>query len=234
MKMQSSAHYPDSVLLLFAREPVRGQVKTRLQGALGEEGTLRLHEDLIRHSARMVSQSGLCPWRFCVAGDPGHPLFLSLSDDLPPLRQTGGDLGERMALAVDQALRHSRHVILLGADCASVDAAALGQALAALHEGRNAVLGPAEDGGYVLLGLDDARWLDFTDMPWGTSAVLELTHQRLRQSGADWCELPPGWDVDRPADLSKLDRLQYWLGDAPPPALTPASHVASAPPLDSA
>ncbi|MGM0633662.1 MAG: TIGR04282 family arsenosugar biosynthesis glycosyltransferase [Pseudomonadota bacterium] len=232
--MKRSVHYPDTMLLLFAREPVRGQVKTRLQGALGEEGTLRLHEDLIRHSARMVSQSGLCPWRFCVAGDPVHPLFLSLSDGLAPLRQTGSDLGERMALAVDQALRDSRHVILLGADCASVDAAALGQALAALHDGRNAVLGPAEDGGYVLLGLDDPRWLDFSDMPWGTSAVLDLTRQRLRQSGTDWCELAPGWDVDRAADLSKLARLRDWLGDAPPPVLTPGNHVASASPRDSA
>ena len=213
--------HADTLLLLFAREPVRGRVKTRLQGALGEAGTLRLHEDLIRHSARMVQRSGLCPWRFCVAGDPDHGLFQTLRADLAPVRQRGEDLGERMATAAAEALQHWRHVILLGTDCASVDAAVLAQALEALECGRNVVLGPAADGGYVLLGLDDVGWLSFRGMPWGTSAVLALTRARLRESGADWCELPTGWDVDHPADLARLAQLEGWLGDAPPPAVTP-------------
>lgn len=208
--------YPDTLLLLFAREPVRGQVKTRLQPVLGESRTLQLHEELIRHTAGMVSDSGLCPWRFCVAGDPHHALFGRLSaGGLPALAQQGGDLGARMSHAVREGLSQYRQVILLGADCASVDADYLQEALAQLSAGRDVVIGPADDGGYVLLGLGSADWPLFNDMPWGSDRVLDETLHRLSGTTADWCLLEMRWDVDRPEDLQRLSRLPHWSGKDP-------------------
>lgn len=218
----SSVRHPDTLLLLFAREPVRGQVKTRLQSALGEEGTLRLHEDLIRHTARMVAGSGLCPWRFCVAGDPAHPLFTELSGPgqaRAPLTQQGDGLGQRMRHAAAIALSGHERVILLGADCASVDASYLALAMAELEAGHDVVLGPAEDGGYVLLGLGSSEWPLFEDMPWGSASVMAETRRRLQRTSACWSELPLRWDVDRPDDLARLARLTGWLGDRVPPVV---------------
>lgn len=208
--------HPRTLLLLFAREPVPGQVKTRLQPALGEQATLQLHEDLIRHMARTVAGSGLCPWRFCVAGDPAHPLFTALTrsgNGLPPLVQQGDDLGARMHSAARSALSDHDRVILLGADCASVDARYLEQAMTELQAGWDVVLGPAEDGGYVLLGLRSAEWPLFEDMPWGSGSVVAETRQRLQAASACWSELPLRWDVDRPEDLARLAKLPRWLGD---------------------
>ncbi|MEX1196293.1 MAG: TIGR04282 family arsenosugar biosynthesis glycosyltransferase [Pseudohongiellaceae bacterium] len=218
----SPVRHPDTLLLLFAREPVTGRVKTRLQPALGEADTLRLHEDLTRHMARTVAGSGQCQWRFCVAGDPTHPLFTALTrsgNGLPPLAQQGEDLGERMHNAVHTALAGHEQVILLGADCASVDASYLEQAVMALRTAQDVVLGPAEDGGYVLLGLKSDRWPLFADMPWGTASVVSQTRERLRGASACWSELPPRWDVDRPEDLGRLAGLPQWLGDSAPPVV---------------
>lgn len=215
-----SVRHPDTLLLLFAREPVAGRVKTRLQPALGEEGTLRLHEDLIRHMARIVAGSGLCHWRFCVAGDPSHPLFAALTrsgSGLPPLAQQGEDLGERMRNAARTALSGHRQVILLGADCASVDARYLELAVTELRAGQDIVLGPAEDGGYVLLGLKSGEWPLFEGMPWGSASVVAETRKRLRGTSACWSELPLRWDVDWPVDLARLATLPDWLGDRMPP-----------------
>lgn len=222
--MSAPVRYPDTLLLLFAREPVPGRVKTRLQTVLGRDATLRLYEELVRHMARTAAGSGLCPWRFCVDGDPAHPLFTSLTragNGMEPLRQTDGDLGERMLHATRDALSVHDHVLLVGVDCASVDGAYLGEAMAQLHAGRDVVVGPAEDGGYVLLGLSGTDWPLFADMPWGSDSVMPQTRQRLRGSGANWMELPQRWDVDWPVDLARLSVLPQWLGDEVPPAVAP-------------
>lgn len=217
----SSVRDPGTLLLLFAREPVPGQVKTRLQPALGERATLQLHEDLIRHMARTVAGSALCAWRFCVAGDPDHPLFTALTrsgNGLPPLAQQGDELGARMRSAARDALAEHDRVILLGADCASVDAPYLERAVMELQSGMDVVLGPAEDGGYVLLGLGSAEWPLFEGVPWGTASVMAETRQRLQAASACWSELALRWDIDRPEDLSRLSMLPEWLGDRVPPA----------------
>ena len=103
-----------------------------------------------------------------------------------------------------RALAEHAHVLLIGADCPALTARHLCQARQALLGGADAVLAPAEDGGYVLMGLSrfDARL--FEDIAWGSDGVLQETRARLRALGWRWRELETLWDVDRPEDYERL------------------------------
>ena len=118
-------------------------------------------------------------------------------------RQCGGDLGARMGFAAERTLRHLRGVILIGGDCPVLEAQHLRSACTALADGDDAVLVPAEDGGYVLLGLRRYHPMLFGGIGWGGGEVLSQTRDRLRQLGWRWRELETLWDLDRPEDLQR-------------------------------
>lgn len=202
--------YPAGCVLLFARAPEAGRVKTRLEPALGREATLVLHREMIRDVWERAHASRLCPLQLWVSGPPDHPFFRELCPDARIHRQQGGDLGRRMFAAAEQGLVDHEFVILLGADCPSVDSAYLAAAAERLQAGDEAVLGPADDGGYVLLGLRRVDRALFSDMPWGGGEVLPRTRERLTRCGFRWSELAPRWDVDRPEDLDRLAELAGW------------------------
>ena len=92
--------------------------------------------------------------------------------------------------------------IVIGSDCPALTPSHLRQAADVLREGRDVVVIPAEDGGYVLIGSRRPQPGLFNGMTWGTDQVMAQTRQRLAHSGLTWRELPPLWDVDRPADLA--------------------------------
>ena len=121
--------------------------------------------------------------------------------------QSGGDLGERMYQAVREGLTRCRRLVMVGADCPSLDRGYVTAALAALDR-HHAVLGPAEDGGYVLLGLKQALPALFADIPWGSGAVARLTRERMAALNWTWAELPVLWDLDRPEDLRRYRTLR--------------------------
>ena len=112
-----------------------------------------------------------------------------------------------MAHTAKHALERASHVILVGADCPSVDGDYVRQAIKQLQEGASVVLGPAEDGGYVLLGLSQIPDGLFIGVDWGSDKVLAQTRNNLLAAGVDWVELEPKWDVDRPEDLVRLGEL---------------------------
>jgi rSAM/selenodomain-associated transferase 1 len=126
------------------------------------------------------------------------------------VEQPAGDLGERMRRIATLGLAESDAVILMGNDCPALDGDYLRAAGGALQE-QPVVIGPAEDGGYVLLGLRRIDAALFSDMPWGTERVFDMTLQRLQQ--LDWrpALLPALWDVDRPEDLSRLAALNILI-----------------------
>jgi glycosyltransferase A (GT-A) superfamily protein (DUF2064 family) len=95
-------------------------------------------------------------------------------------------------------------VLLIGTDCPALDVAALRAAAAALEAGDDAVLVPAEDGGYVLVGLARPVAALFDRIAWGSDRVMRESRERLRAAGLRWRELAPSWDVDRPEDLARL------------------------------
>jgi glycosyltransferase A (GT-A) superfamily protein (DUF2064 family) len=110
-----------------------------------------------------------------------------------------------MCVAAAQALNDASRVLLMGVDCPGLSEGVLARALTRL-ESEDLVLGPAEDGGYVLLGLKRAEPRLFQGVDWGTDRVLAQTRERLRALGWLWHELPALWDLDRPADLARWDR----------------------------
>lgn len=198
--------YPHATVLQFAKAPQSGRVKTRMAAALDRHQCLQLHLRLTAHMANCLSRAGLCPWELWVSSQPQHPFFSRLSASLSvPVHQQGeGNLGEKMRAAAEAVLARSQAVILIGSDCPFIDADYLQQALSALGEGADAVVGPASDGGYVLLGLRQVHRRLFDDIPWSTDRVWPLTRRRLRQLGWRFCELATLADIDRPEDLVLL------------------------------
>ena len=206
-------------IAVFAKAPVPGEVKTRLIPALGAEGAARLHRELVRHAlaaatgaaegmstaARAASVEPASVELWC-APDAGHAFFTDCASEfrVSVHGQGPGDLGERMARCFACA---DGATLLIGSDIPAMDAGCLDAAAAALS-GADAVFVPAEDGGYVLVGLrcglGAARHAVFRDIEWGSAGVMQQTRERLRASGLAWRELPPLWDLDRPADLARL------------------------------
>ena len=193
----------DRLLLQFSREPVPGQVKTRMIPALGEEGACQLHGELTACTCRMLLDSQLAPVELAVAGDCDHSLFrqLQASGVSAVWPQQGADLGLRMRHALEASLERFHKVVLVGSDCPQLDVDYLAAAFAAL-ERVPVVLGPAEDGGYVLLGVTQVRAQWFEGVSWGSEQVLEQTELRLRESGSAWERLPVRADIDRPEDFA--------------------------------
>ncbi len=207
VRPQDEYLHPDARILVFAKAPRAGAVKTRLIPALGAEGAAALHRLLTTHTVATLSRSRLAPLTLCVTPDVDDDFLRALARraGMALEAQEDGDLGRRMAAALRHAQVESTRVLLVGTDCPNLDEAYLDAALEALESGADVVLGPAEDGGYVLVGLSrpvDGRL--FEDIDWGTERVLVQTRARVQALGWSWRELPSRWDVDRPEDLARL------------------------------
>ncbi len=194
-------------LLIFAKAPVAGRVKTRLSRQLGAGGAARAYRELLTHTlhtARQCEGAALEIW--CSPGK--HPILRRLArTHAATLRvQPPGDLGRRMARALAHALRSAPSAVLIGGDCATLTRHDLAHAFERLETGAEWVFAPAEDGGYTLVGARRASPLPFRAIPWGSDAVMRATRQRLRRMDAPWAELPTTWDVDRPCDWHRWRR----------------------------
>lgn len=191
--------------IVFAKAPRPGAVKTRLVPALGAAGASLLHERLVDRTLATVAAAGLGPVELC--GDPAADSFLAARAAAHGATLTGqgpGDLGARMQRAFARVLAAAPAALAVGCDCPALAPAHLRAAGAALAAGHDAVLVPAEDGGYVLIGLARVDASLFEHIGWGGPEVLALTRARLAALGWRWLELDPLWDVDRPEDLARL------------------------------
>lgn len=185
-----------------------GKVKTRLIPALGAKGAAELHRRLTRQALSTALRSSLGSVTLFCLPDTRHPFFRRLRKELDiSLRsQRGADLGERMHHALRFALTRCDSALIIGSDCPGINEAYLRQAAASLISGDDpVVLGPARDGGYVLIGASQLDPHIFHAVPWGTGQVLEVTRARLRGLGWRWRELAPMEDIDRPEDLARLE-----------------------------
>jgi rSAM/selenodomain-associated transferase 1 len=202
--------FPRSRIAVFAREPILGKVKTRLLGALGERQALTLYQQMVARITSCIDSSQLAQLDLWVTSNPSHEYFLTLCNEMNIYIQTGSDLGAKMAFAIDHTLAGDavESVLIVGTDCPVMDAGYLRSALTALRAGNEVVIGPAEDGGYVLIGMRRALPELFADIPWGTDKVLTKTLARLTDLGINYQLLPTLWDVDVPADLVRLEDLQ--------------------------
>lgn len=193
-------------IIVFARAPRPGAVKTRLVPLLGAEGASALHARMVQHALATARKAALGAIELHCAPDCDNEFLRFCGNryraELVP--QAGGDLGARMAAAASAALRDHARVLLIGSDCPALTARHLRQASEALLAEAAAVLVPAEDGGYVLLGLTRSDKRLFEGITWGSDTVLAETRARLRGLGWRWHELETLWDVDRPEDYRRL------------------------------
>ncbi len=199
-------------VILFAKAPVPGRVKTRLVPPLTEREAAALHAGLVLDAVQRLAP----PWpdgaprlELHVAGEADHPLFRAIARRGVPIRaQRGPDLGARMAAALARALEEDDRAVLVGSDCPGLTAETVARALDALAAGADVVLVPATDGGYVLVGARrecrDRLPGIFTGVPWGTERVLAATRERAADLGLGLAELEPLPDLDRPEDLALL------------------------------
>jgi rSAM/selenodomain-associated transferase 1 len=201
--MKPESHRRIGVAIL-ARAPIPGQAKTRLIPALGAEGAARLQRWLLQRTVAMALVADVGPVTLWCAGDPHHPDFaLCRAFGAVTVRhQPEGDLGVRMLAALQDSLS-ADGTLIIGTDCPALTASHLGQAAASLRD-KDAVVYPAEDGGYVLIGMREAMAGAFEDIEWGSERVMARTRQYFQAIGCTWEEPATLWDVDRPADLERL------------------------------
>lgn len=188
-------------LVLFTRFPEPGRAKTRLIASLGPDGAAALHRRLTEQTLATLRDSGLAV-EVRVTGAPLGAFRDWLGQGVVLVAQGEGDLGARMARATARP-----PAILVGADVPDLAVRHLRAASEALGGGAPVVIGPAEDGGYYLLGLATPMPFLFEEMPWGMSDVLDITLGRLAARGITPVLLDPLADLDRPEDLPRWPAL---------------------------
>jgi len=193
-------------IVVFAKAPAPGRVKTRLIPTLGEAGAAALHRRLVMHTLRAAQEADLGPVELWCAPDTHHAFFSECERGFGVSlhSQCEGDLGARMRRALEEVLGRAERAILVGSDIPALSAQYLRDAERALSGARDVVIGPAEDGGYVLIGLKRSDPELFRDIPWGEPEVLAETRGRIAALRWRCFELPALWDVDRPEDLERL------------------------------
>ncbi len=192
-------------IIIFAKAPQAGRAKTRLIPALGGEGAARLAQRMLQATLATAQAAALGPLQLCLSPPPGDPAWAEFAWPAGvELRDQGdGDLGQRMARAVDEGVQLGLPVLLIGTDCPQLTPALLRQAAEALAR-HDSVLFPASDGGYVLLGMRHSHPRVFADITWSSVSVASSTRARLAELGWSLCEGPELDDIDCPEDLPKL------------------------------
>ncbi len=195
-------------IAVLAKAPLPGLAKTRLIPALGARGAARLQRQFTLATLRSAQSARLGAVTLWCTPDARHRFFRALraSTGVACLVQASGDLGARMHTAFRVHCAQGP-LLLVGTDCPALRPVHLRRAAQALVDGDDAVFIPAEDGGYVLVGLRRPQPALFTDMSWSTPGVMAQTRSRARALGLQVRELETLWDVDRPADLARLRSL---------------------------
>jgi rSAM/selenodomain-associated transferase 1 len=197
-------------IAILAKAPVPGFAKTRLIPMLGAEPAALLQARLIARAVETASRAAVGPVTLWAAPDESNSLFQALRrrSEIRLARQSGGDLGARMLSAITAA---NGPALVIGTDCPALTSDHLRRAADILRRGTDVVILPAEDGGYVLIGMRARQPAIFGNMCWGTAGVLGETRRRLRHLGLTWQEPVMLWDLDRPADVERLRGMG--LGD---------------------
>jgi rSAM/selenodomain-associated transferase 1 len=204
-------HADRTLIQVFAKSPVAGSVKTRLIPHIGAQGAAELYCRMLRRTlatAVIARVGSLELW----TTEPADSPFVQLCKRLLGVHvhmQTGESLGARMSHALQDGLTRAGKALLLGADIPCMTHDDLREARDALDQGCDAVLGPAEDGGYWLIGVRRHDERLFEQIAWGEDDVAQRTRERLQALQWRWHELATRWDVDRPEDLHRMAGLPH-------------------------
>ena len=186
----------DAGLVVFLRLPDKGKVKTRLAATLGEEAALEIYKKLVSITLDIAIRSEI-------------PTYLFYADGLPPAStrdarfsyhiQANGDLGSRMADALSFVLSLHQKALIIGSDCPGLTPEILHAGCTSLDE-KDFVLGPADDGGYYLLGCIELHPALFANIKWSTPSVLDQTIEKIKEANLSHCLLEKLHDIDKAED----------------------------------
>lgn len=202
----------DNCLIIFAREPVAGQVKTRLIPALGTQGASFLYQQLLNYTIDMSINTEFFDVILCITPESDTNYFSQMpqSHYFSIAIQQGNDLGARMFNAMALALKKYKKVLLIGTDCPFLNSTDFQKALRKLSQ-YDMIFSPAYDGGYVLVGAKQIKKEIFSHIAWGTDQVMEQTRNSLINNTLSWCELDKKHDIDTAEDLPYLDTCDFYI-----------------------
>jgi rSAM/selenodomain-associated transferase 1 len=201
-------------LLIFIKEPVSGQVKTRLAVEIGADAACHVYRRCVERTLERLAVLRDDITLYVEPAEATGRIQTWLGSEWPVSPQRGVTLGERMAQAIDRAFKEGmRRVAVIGTDSPWIDHPLIEEAFTAMEQA-DLVIGPARDGGYYLVGLARPTPGLFQGMPWSTSQVLDQTLGKARALGLSVSLLPEGYDVDRLTDL------QQWMQQDPHHGLT--------------
>ena len=201
----------DTHVIVFAKAPVAGAVKTRMIPTLSATQAAQLAQHLLDDALTRITAAGARSIELCCTPSTAHPALRTAAQRFGAelSTQRGEDLGARMAEALQHALATHPRALLIGTDSPTLDAQVLNAADIALDDTHDAVFVPALDGGYVLVGANQIDARVFSGITWSSEHVMTQTRAQLQALGWRWKELPAVPDVDRPDDLVLVPRAWY-------------------------
>lgn len=197
-------------IVIFAKTPRLGHVKTRLAATIGNEVATDFHREITKHTCQAALFSKVAPVQVWISAPDENGFFSGFLDPSTLRLQSSGDLGARMDHAIREAFQDCdvSSVILIGCDCPLLTNKHLRESAVALASGFDLILGPAEDGGYFLIAVSEPLSYLFNDIQWGTDEVLATTRRYATDLGLRIHELETLWDVDDYSDYIRLDRAK--------------------------
>ncbi len=197
-------------IIIFAKAPIEGKVKTRLIGALGAQKAAQLARIMLLHTLKKAIQTQANQIELRAEPEFAHKEWhgIALEDGIITKPQGDGDLGQKMARAAKSALDEGEFPILIGTDCPSLNSQIMNEIIGDLVQ-NDCVMIPAFDGGYVLLALRKFDASIFENIEWGTSEVAEKTIGKIHALGFSLMVKEPLADIDNEDDLQILP--QEWL-----------------------
>jgi len=197
--------FSDTVILVFAKAPEAGKVNTRLIPDIGVQAATQLQDDLLHQRLSMLSDADLCDVRLLCSPDVSHACFSACAQqyDVVLVPQSGNDLGERMCNGVKDALKQYQYCIVVGTDAPALAAKQISQSIEFLHQDKAVVFVPAEDGGYVLVGMNQPYACLFDGIDWGTENVMQQSRDKLEARAITFAESSSCWDIDRLSDYQR-------------------------------
>src|SRR6056297_979813 len=192
-----------NLLIIFIKNPVAGEVKTRLGASIGSTNALQIYKKLLLHTQETAVQVE-CDRQLWYSSMIDRRDSWS-SEQFDKKLQDGSNLGERMSVAFREAFEDGyEKVVIIGSDCADLSPDHIEDAFQTLHT-NDAVIGPSEDGGYYLLGLNEYRPEIFSEIEWSTPSVFEETKRHFEQLGLTYRTLEVLNDIDTIEDLKQSD-----------------------------
>lgn len=192
-------------LIIFSKAPEAGKVKTRLIPQLGQHKATQLHQYMLKQTLINASKLHDIHCELHCAGDISHPVLQELSHQykLPLCQQLGKSLGERMANAMQTALQTETACVIIGTDCPALSSDYINQAFDHLNN-NDVVIGPAQDGGYVLIGSKLANREIFNNIEWSSAKVFDQTVKNILQLQLKYYKMNTLSDIDEHIDLNHL------------------------------